>query len=93
MKRGLFLAVEVFIRWMGMNWTFGWGAKEKCIMGHGGGGFSIMTRVASNIYWKLEGTRRVGGIILERVGWGIEGGMKDGVTVGGRGWREGWRVV
>ncbi len=37
-------------------------------MGHGGGGFSIMTRVASNIYWKLEGTRRVGGIILERVG-------------------------
>ncbi len=37
-------------------------------MGHGGGGYSIMTRVASNIYWKLEGSMRVRGIILEKEG-------------------------
>jgi hypothetical protein len=53
-------------------------------MEHGGGGFSIMIRFASNIYWKLEGTRRVGGIILGEVGVRDRGGMKDGVTVGER---------
>jgi hypothetical protein len=44
------------------------GQRRNVSWGTGEGVFSIMTRVASNIYWKLEGTRRVGGIILEREG-------------------------